>query len=81
MTQAQAFDILKTGANVFLTGEPGSGKTHLMRQYIAYLRRLGIEAAVTEMLDVIQVRMGQYISSAEMMWGENSGEFDGFDVK
>lgn len=28
MTQEEALSILKTGANVFLTGEPGSGKTH-----------------------------------------------------
>src|SRR5690349_20808474 len=28
MTQANALKILKTGANVFLTGEPGSGKTY-----------------------------------------------------
>lgn len=47
MTQAQALDILKTGANVFLTGEPGSGKTHTIRTYISYLREHGIEPSVT----------------------------------
>ena len=31
MTQDTALDILKTGANVFLTGEPGSGQTHITR--------------------------------------------------
>ena len=30
MTQGEALTILKTGANVFLTGEPGSGKSVLV---------------------------------------------------
>lgn len=47
MKQATALDILKTGANVFLTGEPGSGKTHTINQYIAWLRERGIYPAVT----------------------------------
>ncbi len=47
MTQAQALSILKTGANVFLTGEPGSGKTHTINEYVAYLRARGIETAIT----------------------------------
>ncbi len=47
MTQAQALTILKTGANVFLTGEPGSGKTHVTRTFISYLREHGIEPAIT----------------------------------
>lgn len=47
MTQQEALDILKTGANIFLTGEPGSGKTHTINQYAAYLRARGIEPAIT----------------------------------
>lgn len=47
MTQKEALDILKTGVNVFLTGEPGSGKTHTINQYVAYLRSHGIEPAIT----------------------------------
>lgn len=47
MTQEQALTILKTGANVFLTGEPGSGKTHTVNTYVAYLREHGIEPAIT----------------------------------
>lgn len=47
MTQAQALAILKSGVNVFLTGEPGSGKTYTVNRYIAYLRTHGIEPAVT----------------------------------
>ena len=47
MTQSQALSILKTGANVFLTGEPGSGKTYTINEYVAYLRAHGIEPAIT----------------------------------
>lgn len=47
MTQSQALSILKTGANVFLTGEPGSGKTYIINEYVAYLRKHGIEPAIT----------------------------------
>lgn len=47
MTQAEALTILKTGANVFLTGEAGSGKTHTINQYTAYLREHEIDYAVT----------------------------------
>ncbi|MBI2674568.1 MAG: AAA family ATPase [Candidatus Yanofskybacteria bacterium] len=47
MTQESALSILKTGRNVFLTGEPGSGKTHTINRYIPYLRQLKINAAIT----------------------------------
>lgn len=47
MTQAEALRIMKTGVNVFLTGEPGSGKTHTINCYVRYLRSCGIEPAIT----------------------------------
>jgi ATP-dependent DNA helicase PIF1 len=47
MTQDQALSILKTGANVFLTGEAGAGKTHTVNAYVAWLRSRGIEPAIT----------------------------------
>lgn len=47
MTQADALAILKSGANVFLTGEPGSGKTHTVNEYVSWLRAHGIEPAIT----------------------------------
>lgn len=47
MTQAEALSILKTGANVFLTGEPGSGKTHTVNSYVSWLRSHGIEPSIT----------------------------------
>jgi ATP-dependent exoDNAse (exonuclease V) alpha subunit len=47
MTQDEVLAILKTGLNVFLTGEPGSGKTHTINRYVTWLRERGIEPAVT----------------------------------
>lgn len=47
MTQGEALAILKTGANVYLTGEPGSGKTHTINEFVAWLRASGIEPSVT----------------------------------
>ena len=47
MTQDEALDILKTGANVFLTGEPGSGKTFTINSYVSFLRSSGVEPAIT----------------------------------
>ena len=47
MTQGEALTILKTGANVFLTGEPGSGKTHTINEFVAWLRASGIEPSIT----------------------------------
>ena len=47
MTQSEALAILKTGGNVFLTGEPGSGKTHTINAYVAWLRSHAIEPSIT----------------------------------
>jgi ATP-dependent DNA helicase PIF1 len=58
MTQAQALDILKTGANVFLTGEPGSGKTHTVNQYVAYLRSHGVAPAITASTGIAATHIG-----------------------
>ena len=58
MTQAQAFSILKLGGNVFLTGEPGSGKTYVVNQYVAYLRSQGIEPAITASTGIAATHIG-----------------------
>jgi ATP-dependent DNA helicase PIF1 len=47
MTQESALEILRTGANVFLTGSPGSGKTHTVNAYVDWLRSHGIEPSIT----------------------------------
>lgn len=58
MTQSEALSILKTGANVFLTGEPGSGKTHTINEYVAYLRGWGIEPAITASTGIAATHIG-----------------------
>lgn len=58
MTQSQALQILKTGANIFLTGEPGSGKTHVINEYIVYLRSQGIKPAVTASTGIAATHIG-----------------------
>lgn len=58
MTQSQALSLLKTGANVFLTGEPGAGKTHTANEYVRYLRSCGIETAVTASTGIAATHLG-----------------------
>lgn len=58
MTQSEALNILKTGANVFLTGEPGSGKTHTVNEYVEYLRARGIEPAITASTGIAATHIG-----------------------
>ncbi|MEI6864344.1 MAG: PIF1 family DEAD/DEAH box helicase [Candidatus Adlerbacteria bacterium] len=60
MTQDEAYDILKTGANVFLTGEPGSGKTHTINRYVAYLRSQGIEPAICASTGIAATHINGY---------------------
>ena len=60
MTQAQALSILKTGVNVFLTGEPGSGKTHVINEYVAYLRAHKIEPAITASTGIAATHIGGF---------------------
>ncbi len=58
MTQEQAIAILKTGASVFLTGEPGSGKTHTVNRYVSFLRGHGIEPALTASTGIAATHIG-----------------------
>src|SRR6187399_2843991 len=47
MQQEQAFNLLKMGKNIFLTGAAGSGKTYLLNKYIKYLKSHQVCVAVT----------------------------------
>ncbi|OGI72695.1 hypothetical protein A3J61_00180 [Candidatus Nomurabacteria bacterium RIFCSPHIGHO2_02_FULL_38_15] len=58
MTQAEALNILKTGASVFLTGEPGAGKTHTINEYVSYLRAHNIEPAITASTGIAATHIG-----------------------
>ncbi|OGZ12036.1 MAG: hypothetical protein A3C93_04525 [Candidatus Lloydbacteria bacterium RIFCSPHIGHO2_02_FULL_54_17] len=58
MTQDSALAIMKTGANVFLTGEPGSGKTHTVNAYVRYLREHDIEPSITASTGIAATHVG-----------------------
>jgi len=58
MTQSEALVILKTGANVFLTGEPGAGKSHTINEYTRYLREHSIEPAITASTGIAATHIG-----------------------
>jgi hypothetical protein len=57
MTQDQAFLIMKTGVNVYLTGSAGSGKTFLLNKYISYLDSHDIQVAVTASTGIAATHM------------------------
>ncbi len=58
MTQGEALTILKTGANVYLTGEPGSGKTHTINEFVEWLRECGIEPSITAATGIAATHVG-----------------------
>ncbi len=58
MTQSQALEILKTGANVFLTGEPGAGKTYILNQYIDWLMASDVSVAITASTGIAATHVG-----------------------
>ena len=58
MTQETALSILKTGANVFLTGEPGAGKTFVINQYVTWLEAAGLSVAVTASTGIAATHIG-----------------------
>lgn len=58
MIQSQALEILKTGANVFLTGEPGAGKTYVLNQYIDWLLASDIPVAITASTGIAATHIG-----------------------
>jgi len=47
MLQTTALNILKSGKNVFLTGQAGAWKTFVLNKYIEYLKQSNIKVAVT----------------------------------
>lgn len=58
MTQSQTLEIMKTGANIFLTGEPGSGKTYVLNQYIDWLIARDIPVAITASTGIAATHIG-----------------------
>jgi len=58
MTQKQALEILKMGYNCYVTGAAGSGKTHLLNEYINFLKGKGVEVGVTASTGIAATHIG-----------------------
>lgn len=58
MTQKEALDILKMGHNAFITGPAGSGKTHLLNEYIKYLKDNDVDVGITASTGIAASHMG-----------------------
>ncbi|MDO8302063.1 MAG: AAA family ATPase, partial [Sedimentisphaerales bacterium] len=58
MTQEYALSILKTGESAFVTGEPGSGKTYIINEFISWLRERGVEPAITASTGIAATHIG-----------------------
>lgn len=64
MLQSEALAILNSGANVFLTGAPGAGKTYVLNEFIAGARRDGASVSVTASTGIAATHInGQTIHS------------------
>lgn len=64
MTQEKALAVLKSGVNVFLTGEPGSGKTHTINRFTEWLKTQHMRYAVTASTGIAATHInGQTIHS------------------
>lgn len=58
MKQSTTLDILKSGKNVFLTGQAGSGKTYVINQYVQYLRNSEVVVAITASTGIAATHIG-----------------------
>lgn len=58
MNQSLALNILKSGRNVFLTGQAGAGKTYVINQYIQWLRSCDIPVAITASTGIAATHIG-----------------------
>ena len=64
MLQSEALAILNAGANVFLTGAPGAGKTYVLNEFIHNARAEGASVAVTASTGIASTHInGQTIHS------------------
>lgn len=64
MLQSEALEILDSGANVFLTGQPGAGKTYTLNRFIEQARSEGRKVSVTASTGIAATQLdGQTIHS------------------
>ena len=64
MRQTDSLRILNAGANVFLTGAPGAGKTYVLNQFVKQARQRGASVAITASTGIAATHLnGQTIHS------------------
>ncbi|KJE75464.1 HRDC domain-containing protein [Ferrimicrobium acidiphilum] len=58
MRQAQALTRLASGDSVFLTGPPGAGKSHVLKEFVRLATRRGTAVAVTASTGIAATQIG-----------------------
>ncbi|MDB5169505.1 MAG: ATPase [Candidatus Saccharibacteria bacterium] len=58
MRQKQALAVMMSGANVFLTGAPGAGKTYVLNEFVKRAERAGKRVAVTASTGIAATHLG-----------------------
>lgn len=58
MRQKQALAVMMSGANVFLTGAPGAGKTYVLNEFVQRAERAGKRVAVTASTGIAASHLG-----------------------
>lgn len=58
MTQAEAIETMHSGVNVFLTGEPGAGKTYTLNKFIEEAQERGKRIAITASTGIAASHLG-----------------------
>jgi len=58
MKQKTALDILKLGKNVFITGAAGTGKTHLLNEFVEYLREKDVKPTIVAPTGIAASHLG-----------------------
>lgn len=58
MTQQEAIEVMLSGKNVFLTGEPGAGKTYTLNEFIRRAQALDKRIAITASTGIAASHLG-----------------------
>lgn len=58
MDQEKAFEIMKSGENVFLTGSAGTGKTFLLNSFINHLKKNKVHFGITASTGIAATHIG-----------------------
>jgi len=58
MTQKEALEILRMGYSVYLTGEAGTGKTHLINRYLQFLHSKNVPVGITATTGIASTHIG-----------------------